>query len=347
MANQQPPAVPPRPSKLAEKNSDGQVLETPSIPPRPGRSRPTSALVDRYAPSPLNEDLHHARTPSGKPSLDSKRDSLDHLGSNFSNEHLGQEGNEYAAMTDDLQDDHISLSASPTETRTVGQDVTLHAPKPSLPASSAKQQVKALTRTDSSQAASFGIGRVTDAPSISNTNITSESNDSSNIGGIGGGEGIARVMSISSQASSDHHGHGHSHPDEIPEIGVQVPMLRYAGDVQAPTPSISTDPLARSGRSGRAETDSKSGQDRASSRGPPPGSYGMHGHGVLPDDKLDQAYYQKHPESYKHENLVQLHERKHDFNMSSEDLNHLVKSSAARESGLGGCDPCLWSPYER
>jgi hypothetical protein len=62
----------------------------------------------------------------------------------------------------------------------------------------------------------------------------------------------------------------------------------------------------------------------------------MHGHGVAPEDKLEQAYYQKHPELYKQENLVQLHERKHDFNMSSEDLNRIVRDTANRGSGLGG-----------
>jgi hypothetical protein len=60
----------------------------------------------------------------------------------------------------------------------------------------------------------------------------------------------------------------------------------------------------------------------------------MHGHGVIPKDKFEQAYYEKHPELWKKETGAYGEDRK-DWALSSEDLNKIVRQTASRGSGLG------------
>jgi hypothetical protein len=115
----------------------------------------------------------------------------------------------------------------------------------------------------------------------------------------------------------------------IPEIGQQVPMFPNAGDVQAPSPA----PGAHNLGEGLA---SKHHKRRTSSRGNlPPGSYGLHGHGLAPLDKLERAYFEKHPDLLRKEHTPHHHDRPGDFSMSSEDLNKIVRETANRGSGLG------------
>jgi hypothetical protein len=171
---------------------------------------------------------------------------------------------------------------------------------------SAKQRVLAVTRTDSDRAAAFGIGK----PS---SDVASTSKSSTK-----------KKASISgSESAMEEQG--------IPEIGQRVPMLPNAGDIQAPSPapvSGITEGLKASRHHGR----------KLSSRGfeeLPPGSYGLHGHGVASTDKLDKAYYEKHPELLRKELKTPLHDRQNDFALSSADLNKIVRETASRGSGLG------------
>ncbi|KAJ8124322.1 hypothetical protein O1611_g9319 [Lasiodiplodia mahajangana] len=110
-------------------------------------------------------------------------------------------------------------------------------------------------------------------------------------------------------------------------------MLSYAGDVQAPSLAPSRAPSVDSTKSGRNHT------RRTSSRNGfydlPPGSYGLHGHGVESTDKLEKAYYEKHPEIYQKEHYHPLHDRVHDYSMSSENLNKIVRDTASRGVGFG------------
>jgi len=62
-------------------------------------------------------------------------------------------------------------------------------------------------------------------------------------------------------------------------------------------------------------------------------STGKHGHGVVPHDRFEKAYYEKHPELIKRE-IDQYHERPA-WAMSSDDLNKIVRDTASRCSGLG------------
>src|SRR5690606_16439837 len=103
------------------------------------------------------------------------------------------------------EEEEVRAASSAEQTRTVAHDLKLHAPKPSLPADSAKQRVMAVTRTDSAKAASYGIGR----PSLE--------------GRTASFDGVKKRSSASFSATSDQ---GLPIDDEagIPEIGQRVPM---------------------------------------------------------------------------------------------------------------------------
>lgn len=283
------------------------------IPPRPSKKRPERSLspnADRFAPSPLNEGILAKGT--SKPVLlspnhmyQSTDDPIERAGS-VPMPSVGEEGLEYSAVADEIEHDNEreekSRAASPEQTRTVAEDLKLHAPKPSLPAKSAKQRVMAVTRTDSDKAASYGIGR----PSYEERAASRE--------------GIKKKASTSFSTGSDH---GQQTEDDhgIPEIGQRVPMNPHLGDVQAPSPAPSES--------------SKNHRRNHSSRGLPPGSYGLHGHGKAPQDKLERAYYEKHPELLKKEEHTPIHDRQNDYAMNSTDLNKLVRDTASRGAGLG------------
>lgn len=216
---------------------------------------------------------------------------------------VGEEGQEYSIITSEMLGEGTE---SAEQTRSVAQDLKLHAPKPSLPASSAKERVKNVTRTDSDKAASFGIGKpgYLEGRSTSRNGLRKKSSTS-----------FSTTSEQDHQIDDDEHG--------IPEIGQRVPMNPHLGDVQAPSPAPPS------------EGNGKNHSRRHSSRGLPPGSYGMHGHGVESQDELDKAYYKKHPELIQREHHTPIHDRQNDFAMSSNDLNKLVRDTANRKSGIG------------
>ncbi|KAH6608576.1 hypothetical protein Trco_001922 [Trichoderma cornu-damae] len=303
----QQPVVPPRPSKSPAKDLSA-AGPSPLVPPRPGNKRidrSRSPNPDRFAQSPFADGvipvspLGGQLSPSG--GNGGSREALDHPES-VSMPSVGEEGLEYSVITSELQAAEGTESAE--QTRTVAQDLKLHAPKPSLPASSAKERVKNVTHTDSDKAASFGIGK----PGYLEGRSTSRN-------------GLRKKSSTSFSATSEQ---DHQTDDEhgIPEIGQRVPMNPHLGDVQAPSPAPTSD--------GNGKNHSR----RHSSRGLPPGSYGMHGHGVESQDELDKAYYKKHPELLQREHHTPLHDRQNDFAMSSSDLNKLVRDTANRKSGI-------------
>ncbi|KAK4158387.1 altered inheritance of mitochondria protein 21 [Chaetomidium leptoderma] len=304
-----PPAIPPRPSRGQEKAS------TPMVPPRPTNrrlQRSVSPNPDRFAPSPLNETF--LKSPKAlQPSAlnDHHRDPIQRSTS-VELPSLGEEGNEYAGLAEELNSSNEE-SASPEQTRTVAEDLHLHAPKPSLPAASAKQRVMAVTRTDSERAASFGIGR---ASSVDESTLVLPSNRS-----------LKKKASTTSQLSTPE-----SHVDDehgIPEIGLQVPMYKNAGDVQAPSPA----PAAAEGTKGKHHARKTSGRGNL-----PPGSYGLHGHGVAPQDRLEKAYFERHPDLLKKEHVQHHYDRPNDYSMSRDNLDKIVLETASRGSGAASKD---------
>ncbi|KAL6818503.1 hypothetical protein GGI42DRAFT_310111 [Trichoderma sp. SZMC 28013] len=295
----QQPVIPPRPSKSPAKDLLA-ATSTPLVPPRPTNKRidrSKSPNPDRFAQSPFTDGLISPLAAQFSPSDRSGDD--DHPDS-VPMPSVGEEGLEYSVITAELTGEGTE---DPEQTRSVAQDLKLHAPKPSLPASSAKERLKTVTRTDSDKAASFGIGK----PGYLEGRSASRN-------------GLRKKSSTSFSTTSEQ---DHQLDDEhgIPEIGQRVPMNPHLGDVQAPSPAPGSD--------GNGKNHSR----RHSSRGLPPGSYGMHGHGVESQDELDKAYYKKHPELLQREHHTPIHDRQNDFAMSSNDLNKLVRETK-RRSGI-------------
>ncbi|KAH8722094.1 altered inheritance of mitochondria protein 21 [Ilyonectria robusta] len=310
---QQTPVIPPRPSRGQDK--DDSAASAPKIPPRPAAKRVINRSIspnpDRFAPSPLNDGIPQ-KSPralhfSSNDAVDSQ-DPIDRSNS-VAMPSVGEEGLEYSAMTEEFaaEKQEQERSSSPEQTRTVAEDLKLHAPKPSLPAQSAKQRVQTVTRTDSDKAAAFGIGRPASRDALKKKSSTAFS-------------------ATESQPDVDDEG--------IPEIGQRVPMNPHLGDVQAPSPAPGSDEFK------------KHHHRKHSSRGGPPGSYGMHGHGVAPQDKLDKAYYEKNPHVFDREHKTPIHDRQNDFAMSRDDLNKLVRDTASRGSGLATSSEYHAAPTE-
>jgi len=223
------PQVPPRPTRTQEQTT-GSTLgsDIPRIPPRPANrrlDRSISPARESYARSPLNETpllSNHGNL--GKTSLyssgnaNASNSDLPRRPSSVALPSIGQEGNEYAEVFGAPEE----LGTSPPQTRNVANDLKLHAPKPSLPTSSAKQRVSTVTRTDSGQAAAFGIGKATSC----------DDKDPAT-------RPLKAKASFASQTSNGTERPPSSLESEhgIPEIGQRVPMYPNAGDVQAPSPA--------------------------------------------------------------------------------------------------------------
>ncbi|KAF2206006.1 hypothetical protein GQ43DRAFT_427659 [Delitschia confertaspora ATCC 74209] len=325
------PTIPPRPARAPNSNQSSNPpneMAVPKIPPRPKRNvdRSVSPHRDTYARSPLN-DPSFAHKP--------------HSGSRLSVElpprppsvtlpSIGQEGSEYEGLQD-YQDTH------PEQTKIVAGDLPLHAPTASLPSSAAKSRIATVTRTDSSQAAAAGIGKL--FPESRGSHHADSGKSDSSIG-------RSRPQSIYNEGEE----HG------IPEIGVQVPMYPNAGDVQAPTPSpYQQGPATGIGffnkgdhPAGRHHGRTKSGREVFYG---PPGSYGLHGHGVIPKDEFEQNWYAKHPEDLKREKQGEygphIQENRKEYHWIGDDLAKLVHQSASRGIGMGTSREAIGTPDEQ
>ncbi|KAJ5047546.1 uncharacterized protein L3040_003369 [Drepanopeziza brunnea f. sp. 'multigermtubi'] len=333
------PQVPPRPTRAHQDQSATTKVslgsDLPKVPPRPANRRPgadRSPSRESYARSPLNETpLPPNHGNASKSSLLSKESASSSSAENpprpsvVTLPSIGQEGNEYADFSTAAEE---QLGTSPTQTRNIANDLQLHAPKPSLPVSSAKARVSMVTRTDSGQAAAYGIGKpVGDDKEPATRPLKAKASFASQ----GSAHGIERPPS---SAGSDH---------GIPEIGQRVPMYPNAGDVQAPSPSPFAQPYAPG--IGFHNDGSKPGHHgrKNSSRGHdiPADAYGRYGHGAHPHDRFEMAYYEKHPELFKKE-LGQYGEGRPEWAMSSEDLNKIVRETASR-----GNAPLVGTPSEQ
>ncbi|MBE3050492.1 altered inheritance of mitochondria protein 21 [Candidatus Bathyarchaeota archaeon] len=298
-----PPAIPPRPSRSQDKGGN-DAKAPPKIPPRPSRHLERKISEDRFAPSPLNEGF--PKQPKTNRLAGDEVDKFssephdlqERPGSSVAIPSLGEEGSEYAAVTDELQEPE-----DPEQTRTIGGDMKLHEPKPSLPVQSAKQRVAAIARIDSDRAASsFGIGK-----SPGDTSLTTS----------------PRIKKSTTSFMSAEEGRDVDEEHGMPEIGQRVPMDRTTGDVQAP--SAPSSPVA--GKRGKHHG------SRPTSRGSD--YYGRHGHGHISNDRLEKEYYNKHPEELQKERTRPYHERQHDYAMSRNELNGIIRDTADRGSGLG------------
>lgn len=316
-----PPSIPPRPSRSQNNPAPAGQLDTPKVPPRPSRglNRSVSPGGDRNAPSPFNDPTYRHGPPPEKGSRLSVE--LPARPPSVSLPSLGEEGNEYASF-EDLSKTLTNESqphGSPQHTTAIAGDLPLHAPKASVPASTAKSRIQTVTRTDSSQAEAAGFGKQL-APEDKSGPASKSGRSGSSMG--------SRPSSIFND--KDEHG--------IPEIGVQVPMFRGAGDVQAPSPA----PFAQQSGGGapgifnkpggRHHGRTKSGREIFTG---PPGSYGLHGHGKISQDAFEQKWYEKHPDDLKREKAGEygphIQENRKDYHWASGNLDQLVHTP----SGVG------------
>ncbi|CDM28840.1 Protein of unknown function DUF3210 [Penicillium roqueforti FM164] len=293
----------------------------PKIPPRPGNrrsDRSASPMRDSYAPSPFNEWTGPSMSRTVSNDLPPRPPSV-------TIPSLGEEGIEYADLDPgNMSDTHHQ---TPAETRNVGSDLKIHAPRPSLPISSAEARVRGVTRTDSRQAAAAGLGRGV-SPAREELERSSRSLHSRTSGSRTG-----------STASNERRHSAHMGDEQ----GFRVPMYPNAGDVQAPSPS----PYLEQGsqRSSRNHNRTRSARDSSL----PPGSYGLHGHGVQHPDKFEKAWYEKHPDEFVKEEGKYgpgVGTPRPDWAMSSDDLNKIVRSSAQTGSGLGTSPSIVGTPEE-
>ncbi|MCJ1389166.1 hypothetical protein MMC18_002021 [Xylographa bjoerkii] len=318
------------------------MMEPPRVPPRPnqrGTDRSESPHQDSFARSPLNEApfaINHSNISNGLYSSNGQNASSPSLSlparpPSVSLPSIGQEGNEYAELAYD-EPGNAPESSSFTQTRNVGRDLPLHAPKPSLSTSSAKARIATVTRTDSSQAAAVGIGKAATPSQVDDKDPHTRSLKPRE--SFSSTRSSASTERPSSTQVDDEHG--------IPEIGQRVPMYPNAGDVQAPSPS----PYSLNHPSGIGFHNDGSKARHHGRRSSvkevflgPPGSYGLHGHGLASPDKFEKAWYDKHPDALVREESGQygpgIGGGRGEWAMSSEDLNKIVRDTASRGAGFG------------
>ena len=236
---------------------------------------------------------------------------------------IGNEGDEYASIsyTPNAPGSKLPADAA-AQTRNIGEDVKLHAPRPSLPVSSAKAQVQNVTRTDSSAAAAHGFGKP----------ATPSQDEQEPIRQIRTKSSFSRPAS--SASNERRRSLAYNEEQGPAELGMRVPINPLLGDVQAPSPapfgSALTPTHTGNGEVKRRHHRTKSGREVFL----PPGSYGLHGHGLPPTDKFEKDWYAKHPEQAQYEEAhghgvyESIGSGRGNFALSSDDLNKIVRGSA-------------------
>ena len=317
------PIVPPRPSKAQSAATAAGATKLPEIPPRPiPRRLDRSISPSNYPQSPLNEPAFGSSL-SRKTSL-LPPEEMPARPPSVKLPSIGQEGNEYQ----DIPYGNPTIAGtdpeSAAQSRNVGHDLPMHAPKATLSQASAKAQVKTVTRTDASQAAAFGLG-MPDAP-LEDSVATLRPRSSFSGRPESQGSGSRRQSLAYDQEQGP------------AEWGMRVPINPNLGDVQAPSPApFGINPMngaafERKRHHGRT----KSGREVFVHHD----SYGLHGRDV-PQDKFDKEWYAKHPEQYMqdalhgHGHYAGIGAGRGDFALSSEDLNQIVRETASRGSGFG------------
>ena len=331
MSAQVAPTIPPRPPRAQQAAAAHGVTKLPDIPPRPIHKRlDRSTSPANYPHSPLNEpwsaNLTRHKTNEQATKALPRRPSVQNLPS------VGQEGMEYADIMDmqTSQQPPVSTLAADAaaQTRNIAHDLHLHAPKPSLPKSSATAQVQAVTRTDSSQAVTHGLGK---SPTPSQEE----------------GESLRQVWTRSSfsrptsAAAGERRTSVFGEEEHGPaELGLRVPINPLLGDVQAPSPGPGLSP-AHTGINGEKKRPGTARNRASREIFTPPGSYGLHGHGVTPQDNFERDWYAKHPEAaqieetHGHGVYESIGSGRGAFALSSDDLNKIVRDTASRGLGLG------------
>ena len=328
MSSAAPPSIPPRPVK--QQAAAQGVSKLPDIPPRPQKQRGDRSISPANFPgSPLNEPygLHKIKSPT----LPARPPSVHHLPT------PGEEGLEYANLQYNTNNPSSALAQdAAAQTRTIAEDLHLHAPKPSLPKASATAQVQNVTKTDTEDAVGISNGnRRTSQDDLLPTRTRSR-------------HSFARPESAArpdSAASGDRRRSVIYGDEQGPaEIGLRVPINPLLGDVQAPTPQ-GLSPQVTGESPAKAHNRKRSGMQDFR----PPDSYGLHGHGVIANTKFEHDWYAKHPEQLEHEEghghgvYESTGSGRGTYALSSDELNKIVRDTASRGAGFGR----LTTPYTR
>ncbi|KAL9126908.1 MAG: hypothetical protein Q9217_004122 [Psora testacea] len=342
------PQVPPRPARSQHQQPPMASMDIPKIPPRPGRrasERSQSPNQGNYPRSPFNEPplgISQSNKSGGLYNSNSQNNSSVSLGQpprppSVTLPSVGQEGSEYAEI-DCAQADTATTQESgqnePQETRNVAGDLPLHAPKPSLSKDSAKKRVAGVTRTDSGQAAAAGFGKTSDATTPADDQHPQDRILKAKVS-FRTASSTSTERPTSAQAEDEH---------GIPEIGQRVPMYPDAGDVQAPSHSPFQQQFPAGIGYHNAGMTKPSRHHRRTPSGReilPPGSYGMHGHGMQSADQFEKDWYAKHPDALEREEHGEygpgIGGGRGEWALSSDDLNKLVRETAKKAQA----DACL------
>ena len=304
-----PPSIPPRPVK--QQAAAQGVTRLPEVPPRPvPKHMDRSVSPANYPQSPLNEPYGLTKTKTQD--LPARPPSVHHLPT------PGEEGIEYANLQYNPQNPSSALAQDAgAQTRTIGQDLQLHAPKPSLSTASATAQVQSVTKTD--------LGRAS-LDDLTATRTRSRQSFSRP-------ESTARPDSAASEERRPSVAYGDEYGPA--PLGLRVPINPLLGDVQAPTPSGMSP--QNTGESNRRHGRRKSGAEDFR----PPDSYGLHGHGVIANNKFERDWYAKHPEQLEHEEgqghgvYEGIGSGRGGYALSSDELNKIVRNTASRGAGFG------------
>ncbi|CAK1360481.1 uncharacterized protein RHO25_003781 [Cercospora beticola] len=329
------PSIPPRPQRNAQQNGQTTVRsDQPLVPPRPLRKTdpsptrsplnfPPSAMATRPPPKRTSQEL-----PRRPPSV--------------SLPDLGHEGDEYSSF-DQLPAEAKADNAE--QTRNIAADLPMHQPKASVPQSTATKNISKVTDTDSTTAAGLGIGRSKPADDVHKmppgdsspaspsriTRVTSNSRRApsteppnilrtkASFNRSSQSLGLERQTSRPGSVYGDDTEHG------IPEIGQQIPLNRFAGDAQAPTPGSGQSTHAPgigffNDGSAKQHKKKHSRQEFLTHD-----SYGLE-HDEDHADQFEREWMRKHPQEAAREQIYR-HLPKPESALSSEQLNRIVHSN--------------------
>lgn len=345
------PAIPARPARSQQTGVPSGTQDQPRIPPRPIRKTDPSPDREHFTRSPLN-DLPGINggigSPPPRPSSTLNPDAPRRPPSISLPSDAGQEGFEYDSYDQLPPEAHglKGLPATSEQTRNISVDMPLHAPKASFAPSTATSRIASVTRTDSTQAAAAGIGEarpdddthMTPTDSQPMTRVTSRTYDDHPRRAPSTEPHPLRVRASFNRSSSslprppsvhstDHHHEG------IPTHGMYVPLLADRGDVQAPSPGP-PQPQHAPGIGFFADGSARNHHRKRSSRNEfaPPDSYGLHGHGIMPQDHFEREWVSKHPQEAVKQGYATFTPRPATA-LSTDQLNKLVHMN--QDVGMG------------
>lgn len=356
------PGVPPRPQRT-QAGHTAVKNDIPSIPPRPARKTDPSPDREAYGRSPLNGPPVSISNKPVRPASGRNSEELPRRPPSVSLPDVGHEGEEYSSF-DFLPAEAHGVDTSKSEatdseqTKSVSADLPMHQPKASVPSSTARRQIQNVTGTDSTQAAAAGIGKAKPADDVhkmpphdariesplsrvtSNTNeprrapSTELANSLRTKASFNRSTPSLNPLERTSSRPASIHGDDREHG--IPEIGVQVPLLAMAGDVQAPTPQpgqTQHTPGIGFFNDGSARNHHRKRSSRHEFG--PPDSYGIR-HDQDHQDQFEKEWARKHPKEAAREEF-HTHLPKPETALSSEQLNRLVSGPIGKQARTS-CD---------